>query len=194
MWQPGEPKHTIEWEEGSLLAIPLNAWHQEFNSSGTEPCRMLFGTNMAQVINLYHNLEFVFNNDFCFRDRYSFAMQDYFSGNGKHWNLRLYETNFIADIRKLNLDRTNEFHQHFNTGKGDYKMLAFRGSGLRYGSGRNYNPALTAQDKDPYSKYGFKISYEREDSAIREDYYKELEKNNVPHRLNPVEQSAGGEH
>ncbi|TMA65270.1 MAG: hypothetical protein E6J73_05770 [Deltaproteobacteria bacterium] len=27
IWQEGEPKHTVEWEEGSLLAIPLNAWH-----------------------------------------------------------------------------------------------------------------------------------------------------------------------
>jgi quercetin dioxygenase-like cupin family protein len=269
IWQKGEPRQTIEWEEGSLLAIPLNAWHQEYNSSGSEPCRMLFGTNMAQIINLYRNLDFVFNNDFVFLDRYSYAMQDYFSGKGNHWNLRLYETNFIADIRKLTLDpypergnrtsimrlamsntsigmhvmsasegtyvtahrhdarahviviqgqgyellfmpgeeknrrkvqtnpyavvapRTNEFHQHFNTGKGEYRMLAFRGSGLRYGSGRNYNPALTAQDNDPYSKYGFKIAYHKEDPAVREEYYKELENNNIAHRLEPVEQSGG---
>ena len=56
IWQEGEPRKTVEWEEGALLAVPLNAWHQEFNSSGDEPCRLLFGTNMAQVINLYHNL------------------------------------------------------------------------------------------------------------------------------------------
>jgi quercetin dioxygenase-like cupin family protein len=268
LWQKGEPKQTVEWEEGSLLGIPLNAWHQEFNSSATEPCRMVFGTNMAQAINLYHNLDFVFNNDFVFLDRYSYTMHDYFSGQGKHWNLRLCETNFIPDIRKLTLDpypergnrtsimrlamtntsigihvmsasegtyvtahrhearahviviqgagyellfmpgeennrrkvdtkpyavvapRTNEFHQHFNTGKGEYRMLAFRGTGLRYGSGRSYNPALTAQDKDPYSKYGFKISYDKEDPAIREEYYGELAKRGIAHRLAPVEQSG----
>ncbi len=25
IWQEGEKKHTVEWEEGSLLSIPLNA-------------------------------------------------------------------------------------------------------------------------------------------------------------------------
>lgn len=268
IWQEGERKQTIEWEEGSLLAIPLNAWHQEFNSSGSEPCRMVFGTNMAHAVNLYHNLDFVFNNSFAFKDRYSYSMQDFFSDKGKHWNLRLYETNFIPDIRKFTLDpypergnrtsimrlsmsntsigmhimsasegtyvtahrhearahvividgegyellfmpgeernrrkvpakpyavvapRLNEFHQHCNTGKGEYKMLAFRGSGLRYGSGREYDPALTAQDKDPYQQ-AFKISYDKEDPTIREEYYKELEKNNITSRLEPVDQGRG---
>ncbi|MFQ5902067.1 MAG: hypothetical protein ACE5JO_00080 [Candidatus Binatia bacterium] len=268
IWQEGEPKQTIEWEEGSLLAIPLNAWHQEFNSSGTEPCRIVSGTNMAHVINLYHNLDFVFNNSFSFKDRYSYSMQNFFSDNGKHWNLRLYETNFIADIRKFALDpypergnrtsimrlsmastaigihimstsegtyvtahrhgarahvividgqgyellfmpgweknrrkiptkpyavvapRHNEFHQHFNTGRGEYKMLAFRGGGLRYGRGRAYDPAWTAQDKDPY-EYAFKISYDKEDPAIRDEYYRELEKNNITRRLKPVDQGGG---
>src|SRR5579862_726255 len=37
IWQEGEPRRTIEWQEGSLLALPLNAWHQEFNGSGSEP-------------------------------------------------------------------------------------------------------------------------------------------------------------
>ena len=83
IWQEGEPKQTVEWEEGALLAIPLNAWHQEFNSSGDEPCRLLFATNMPYVINFYHNLEFVFNNSFLFTDRYSFSLQNFFSDEGK---------------------------------------------------------------------------------------------------------------
>ena len=264
VWQEGEPRATVEWEEGALLAIPLNAWHQEFNSSGDEPCRVLFGTNMAHVINLYGNLDFVFNNPFVFRDRYTHSMQSFFSDKGKQWNLRLYETNYIPDIRKFSLDpypergnrtsimrlsmsntsiglhimsvsegtyvtahrhearahviviegrgyellfmpdeakprkvptnpyavvapRHNEYHQHFNTGKGEYRMLAFRGSGLRQGGGRRYDPARTAQDKNPFAQ-SFKIAYEKEDPAIREEYYKELEKNGIGLRLEPLDQ------
>ncbi len=69
-------------------------------------------------------------------------------------------------------------------------MLAFRGSGLRYGTGTAFNAALTAQDKDPHA-LAFKIGYEKEDPAIREEYYKELEKNGIELRLKPVEQSGG---
>lgn len=265
IWQEREPRTTVEWEEGALLAIPLNAWHQEFNSSGNEPCRLLFGTNMAHVINLYGNLDFVFNNPFVFKDRYTHSMQSFFSDKGQQWNLRLYETNFIPDIRKFALDpypergnrtsimrlsmsntsigmhimsvsegtyvtahrhearahvivvggqgyellfmpgeerqrrrvptnpyavvapRHNEYHQHFNTGKGEYRMLAFRGSGLRQGGGRRYDPARTAHDKNPYD-LSFKISYEKEDPAIREEYYEELEKNGISLRLKPLDQ------
>jgi len=265
LWQEGEPRTTVEWEEGALLAVPLNAWHQEFNSSGNEPCRILFGTNMAHVINLYGNLDFVFNNPFVFTDRYAHSMQSFFSDKGQQWNLRLYETNFIPDIRKFSLDpypergnrtsimrlamsntsigmhimsvsegtyvtahrhearahvivvegygyellfmpneekqrrrvptnpyavvapRHNEYHQHFNTGKGEYRMLAFRGSGLRQGGGRRYDPARTAQDKNPYD-LSFKIPYQKEDPAIREEYYKELEKNGITLRLEPLDQ------
>src|SRR5579862_2097161 len=73
IWQDGQPKHTVEWHEGSLLAIPMNAWHQEFNSSGTEPARILFGTNMAHAINFYNNLDFIFNCPYQFTDRYSYS-------------------------------------------------------------------------------------------------------------------------
>lgn len=267
IWQEGEPRSTVEWEEGALLAIPLNAWHQEFNSSGDEPCRLLFGTNMAHVMNLYGNLDFVFNNPFIFKDRYTHSMQAFFSDKGRRWNLRLYETNFIPDIRKFALDpypergnrtsimrlsmsntsvgmhvmgvsegtyvtahrhearahviviagqgyellfmpdeeknrrkvpanpyavvapRHNEYHQHFNTGKGEYRMLAFRGSGLRQGGGRSYDPAITAQDKNPY-EFAYKISYRREDPSIREEYYRELEKNGIHLRLEPIDQGG----
>ena len=32
IWQPGEEPHTVEWQEGSLLAIPLNARHPRFRA------------------------------------------------------------------------------------------------------------------------------------------------------------------
>jgi quercetin dioxygenase-like cupin family protein len=268
IWQEGEPKHTVEWQEGSLLAVPLNAWHEEFNGSGQEPCKILFGTNMAHVINLYHNLDFVFNNPFSFTDRYSYHMPQYFEDEGKHWNLRVFESNFIPDIRRFNLDpypergnrtaimrlsmantslgmhvmsvsegtyatahrhqagahviviggegyellympgeeqnrqkvaarpyavvapKLNEFHHHFNSGKGEYKMLAFRGGGVRYGYGRTYDPAATAQSKNPH-EWSYMIPFEREDPAIREEYYQELAKNGITARLAPIDQRGG---
>ena len=108
IWQEGEPKQTVEWGEGALLAIPLNAWHQEFNSSADKPCRILFGTNMAQVINLYQNLEFVFNNPFIFKERYSHSGARDYAERGVHWNTRLFQTNFVADIRSFALDSWGE--------------------------------------------------------------------------------------
>src|SRR5262249_14125182 len=83
--------------------------------------------------------------------------------------------------------RDNEYHQHFNTGKGEYRMLAFRGIGLRQGAGRPFDAARTAQDKDPYA-VSFKIAYEKEDPAIREEYYRELEKKGIDLRLEPIDQ------
>ncbi len=273
IWQEGEPKRTVEWEEGALLAIPLNAWHQEFNSSSDEPCKILFGTNMAQVINLYHNLDFVFNNPFIFKDRYSHSMEDYYADEGKHWNLRLFATNFIPDIRKFKLDqwqergirtsitrlymgnslsqlhllevsegtyvtahrhgsgahvvvidgggyelmfkpgdelnrekrqkfplkpygvvapRLNEYHQHFNTAKGPLRQLAFRGWVRKppsTNSKGDYDPVGAARSDDPNS-YTFKLRYDKEDPQIREDYYKELEKNGISLRLEPIDQGG----
>jgi len=268
IWQEGEPKRSVEWQEGSLLAIPVNAWHQEFNTSGDEPARILFGTNMAHVINLYHNLDFVFNCPYVFADRYSYSMPQYFDDEGKHWNLRVFETNFIPDIRRFELDpypergnrtaimrmsmastslgmhvmsvsegtyatahrhqagahviviegdgyellympgeekerrrvtarpyavvapKHNEFHHHFNTGHGDYKMLAFRGGGVRFGYGRSYDAARTAQSTNVHD-WTYMIPFDREDPAIREEYYRELEKNGIAARLAPVDQRGG---
>lgn len=264
IWQEGEDKRTLEWQEGSLIAIPLNAWHEEHNGSGTEPCRFLVGTNMPQMINYYHNLDFVFNCPYVFDDRFSASMDDWFSDKGKRWALRMFESNFIADMRTLPLDewkekgfrtsimrismastsigmhisdvsegtyvmahrhgagahviivggqgyellyregeednprklplkpygvvapRSNEFHQHFNTGKGNLRMLAFRGGPARYGSGDGYDPVGAAKT-DP-NESGYKLEYEKENPRIREEYYAELEKNGVAERLMPVVQ------
>jgi uncharacterized RmlC-like cupin family protein len=264
IWQPGEQPHTVEWHEGSLLAIPLNAYHQEFNASGTEPARFMMGTNMAQMINHYHNVDFIFNNPYVFADRYSANMDRYYGDKPKHWSLRLFETNFIPDVRTFGVDawkekgartgisrvsmastslgihildvgegtyakahrhdagphvimvggtgyeflsfegekeprriplkaygviapKRNEFHQHFNTGKGSIRQLAIRGGPARYGTGGTYDPLGAAQSVDP-SATGYQIEYEKEDRRIQEEYYKELEKNGIELRLPPVNQ------
>ena len=267
LWQPGEPKITVEWSAGALLAVPLNAWHQEFNASGSEPCRVLFGTNMAQVINLYHNLEFVFDNPQVFSDRWSAAIPDFFNTGGTHRNFRLHETNFIPDVRAFALDpsedrgrraelmrlamgsssigvhlmsvsegtyvtahrhfagphvivvegsgyeiffmpgeearrqrveanpftviapRHNEFHQHFNTGHGPYRMLAFTPFPAKYGMGRSYDPKLTSRSDNPHS-WTYMIPFEDEDPAIRAEYYAELAGRGIDLQLEPLRQSG----
>jgi uncharacterized RmlC-like cupin family protein len=267
VWQPGERPHTVEWHEGSLLTIPLNAWHQEFNVSGTEPCRFVMGTNMAQMINYYHNLDFIFNNPYVFLDRYSAERTDFYSDLPTHWAQRLWETNFIPDVRTFAVEawqekgartsiarlsmastslglhildvgegtyatahrhgpgphvlctggtgyelmyfeeeqenprrvelrpygviapKNSEFHQHFNTGQGPMRQLAFRPTGARYGSGAGYDPRGASQTTDRYGT-GFQIDYEKEAAGIRETYYKELERNGIELRLPPVSQGA----
>lgn len=271
IWQAGEPVQHVEWHEGSLLAIPLNSWHQEFNGSGAEPCRVVFGTNMPHAINHYHNLDFIFDCSYSFTDRYTAKRNDYFSDEGTHWNLRLFETNFIPDIRVFPLDpwperglRTSimrlsmaatslglhildvsegtyvtahrhyagahviqvggagyelmfmpgdrdepdryerrelaaygviapknlEYHQHFNTGKEPFRQLAIRGGGVRYGSGRTYNPVGAAISDDPFA-WSHKIRHTEEPASVREAYYAELARHGINLRLEPIDQGGG---
>jgi hypothetical protein len=86
--------------------------------------------------------------------------------------------------------KPNEYHQHFNTGKGDYKMLALRGTSLRYGAGQRYDPSRTAQSKDRQAR-AYMIPHAEEDARIREEYWKTLEQNGIDLRLEPVNQGRG---
>jgi len=226
------------------------------------------------VINLYHNLDFVFNNPFVFKERYSFASDGEYREKAKHWTKRLFETNFIADIRNFALDtweergtrtsimrlymgnsgsqihilevgegtyvtahrhgagahviqidgsgyellfmpggevnaeqrrkvpirpygivapRMNEFHQHFNTGKGRFRQLAFKGWDQRLStvtSQGDYDPVGAARSDNPHG-FAFKLRYDKEDPAIKKEYYRELEKNGVTLRLEPLDQGPG---
>jgi quercetin dioxygenase-like cupin family protein len=69
IWTPKTAKQTVRWNAGSILGPPLNAWRQHANR-GREPARLLVVTNAPVVLDLFHNADFVFNNDFVFRDRY----------------------------------------------------------------------------------------------------------------------------
>jgi oxalate decarboxylase/phosphoglucose isomerase-like protein (cupin superfamily) len=104
IWNEGGAKQTFEWQDWSLFAIPVNTWHQHFNGQGDKPVRYLAATNAPLVISLFHNLDFIFNNPFVFRDRYS-GEQDYFTNPGRFWDRegRIWETNFVPDVSTAKL-------------------------------------------------------------------------------------------
>jgi quercetin dioxygenase-like cupin family protein len=94
---------SFEWGTGSLFAIPLNARHQLFNGSGTEPARFVALTSLPISINLYHNERFIFDNPFEFTDRMGEAR--YYKGEGEFREVMAgrhqWETNFVPDLRIL---------------------------------------------------------------------------------------------
>ena len=70
IWQEGQPKRTFEWGEGSLFSPPINTWHRLYNG-GREPVLFLGVTNAPIVMDLFHSPEFVFEDNYIFKDRYS---------------------------------------------------------------------------------------------------------------------------
>jgi oxalate decarboxylase/phosphoglucose isomerase-like protein (cupin superfamily) len=53
-------------------------------------------------MNLFHNLDFVMNNDFKFLDRFD-GREDFFNDQGKEKPGRVWETNFVEDVRTFPL-------------------------------------------------------------------------------------------
>ena len=121
VWNDAGKRITFEWKKGSLFAIPLNAWHQHFNGSGKEAARFVAVTNGPPVINLYEDLDFVFNTRHDFRNRFA-GEPDYFANKGEQKGLLL-ETNFVADAINLPLISARERgagggHIRFNMARG----------------------------------------------------------------------------
>jgi hypothetical protein len=102
VWRDGGKKQTFEWGEGALFSPPLNAWYQHFNGQGDQPVRLLAMTNAPTVLNLFHNIDFVFNCGYQFCDRYD-GEEDFFSGNAKTPAPGFCDTNFIRDVRTFDL-------------------------------------------------------------------------------------------
>jgi oxalate decarboxylase/phosphoglucose isomerase-like protein (cupin superfamily) len=108
VWQKDGKKHTFEWGPGSLFAIPLNARYQHFNGSGSEPARYFAVTNSCFMMNLFHNLDFIFDDDFAFTDRFDPSVDDYFSGKGQIHGRFFMTTNFVADTHTVTLKDYSE--------------------------------------------------------------------------------------
>ena len=107
VWYEGSPKRTFEWHEGSLFAVPLNAWHQHHNGQGDRTVRYVAVTDAPLVLDLFHNMDFVFQNPFVFADRFT-GQEDYFSAEPKSLVGRFMETNFVPDLRSLRLAEWKE--------------------------------------------------------------------------------------
>lgn len=121
VWNDEGHKTTFEWGKGSLFAIPLNCWHQHFNGSGQKPARFCAVTNSPGIINLYEDIDFIFNTKHDFKSRFD-GDPDYFANWGTQKGLLL-ETNFVADAINLPLISAKERgagggHIRFNLAKG----------------------------------------------------------------------------
>ncbi len=111
VWQEGQSKRqTFEWQTGSLFTVPLNATHRFVNATSS-PALLLCGTTAPNVMNLYDNVEFIFNCPFQFTDRYAGA-DDYFKTRDDIEpdpirGLAMRRTNFIPDIIRCELPLDN---------------------------------------------------------------------------------------
>jgi uncharacterized RmlC-like cupin family protein len=109
VWLPSGETRTFEWGPRALFAIPLNCRYQIFNGSGQEPARLSCTNDLPLTINLYHDLGFIFSNDYQFDARTGAAK--YFDGEGDHQLFKLseerqtnvWETNFVHDLSALRL-------------------------------------------------------------------------------------------
>jgi mannose-6-phosphate isomerase-like protein (cupin superfamily) len=102
VWWDEDRKHSFEWGPGSLFSVPLNATYQIFNGSGSETLRYLAVTNLPPMLRLFQNEEFIFNNAFQFRDRFA-GEHGFFNGEGKLYQGRKWQTNFVPDAGNLKL-------------------------------------------------------------------------------------------
>jgi len=121
VWNDAGQRTTFEWKAGTLFAIPLNAWHQHFNSSGVKPARYVSVTNAPTIINAFGDLNFVFHTSYDFTDRFN-GEPTYFANGGEQRGLLL-DTNFVADAINLPLVSAGERgagggHIRFSMAKG----------------------------------------------------------------------------
>ena len=116
VWQRDGKKHTFEWGPGSLFAMPLNADYQHFNASGSAPVRYFAVTNCCFMMNLFHNVDYIFNSDYAFTDRFDPRTEGYFSGQAELTGRFFLTTNFVPDTHTLKLTDYSE------RGKGSTNM------------------------------------------------------------------------
>jgi len=101
VWNDAGRRVMFEWRAGAVFAIPLNAWHQHFNGSGTKPARFVSVTNAPAIINTFGDLDFVFTTPYDFTRRFN-GEPAYFTGGGAPRGLCL-DTNVVPDVMSLPL-------------------------------------------------------------------------------------------
>ena len=98
-------RHQFEWGEHSVFAPPLNTRYQLFNVSGQKAARIAVSCNLPCVLNLFHDENFVFNNNGVFPDRE--GPRSHYSGEGDFIPVRpgknMWETSFVPDVASFKL-------------------------------------------------------------------------------------------
>lgn len=96
-------QHEVEWGPGSLIAIPVNAYHQHFNHDpDVKPVRQLAIKNVPTLKKVFDSTAIIYANPFRFDERYN-DEDDYFSMSeriGERW----WRTNFVENLRTFPLD------------------------------------------------------------------------------------------
>ncbi|SDH12226.1 Gentisate 1,2-dioxygenase [Sinosporangium album] len=97
-------RHSFEWGESGLFAIPMNAKYRHFNLDGSRPARLAAVTDLPVMINLIHDERFIFENDFDF-DRV--RGEKSYNGDGELVERRpgrhQWTTNYAPSLRTLQL-------------------------------------------------------------------------------------------
>ncbi len=102
---PNGKTHTFEWGPTSIFGIPLNAKHQIFNGSGSEPARLAAVTDLPIILNIFHNPTFIYDNPYQFPERAD--VERYFRGEGEFREVKpgrhQWETNFVPELVNFEL-------------------------------------------------------------------------------------------
>ena len=94
-------QHKVPWQSGSLLAIPVNAYHQHFNLDPATPVRQLAIKNVPLLRKVFNSSEVIYANSFRFLDRYN-DEADYYARSEKVAE-RVLRTNIVPDLRTVEL-------------------------------------------------------------------------------------------
>lgn len=116
VWYERGHSQTFKWQKNSLFSPPLNTWRQH-RAGGTGTARLISFHDAPVMLDILHSPEFVFNNDFVFRDRYN-NQPDYFVmndskldghgsaatfGEGDQSKAKFVDTGLVPDINDLHL-------------------------------------------------------------------------------------------
>ncbi len=114
VWMPDGTQRSFEWGPKAVFAIPLNCQYQIFNGSGQDSARLSCTHNAPLTLNLYHNVDFVFDNPCTFPERQ--GQDNHFDGEGERMlvnrgdnvaPINLWETNFVNDLAAFKLYEMN---------------------------------------------------------------------------------------
>ena len=79
VWHERGKTQSFKWSKRSLFSPPLNVWRVHKNL-GKTPAKLISFNDLPVMLDLMHNVDFIFNNEFAFRDRYNNEI-DFFAMN-----------------------------------------------------------------------------------------------------------------